>query len=100
MVRSVPKPSKRILASETRLVFDEVADKTKSVSIVSISPTVTLMALVVVSLYPFCSVMSEIVGSSLTAAIVTVTVAVSESIVPSFALKVNVSVPLALEFGV
>ncbi len=39
-------------------------------------------------------------GASFTGLIVTVIVATLESTVPSFALKVNVSVPLAFRFGV
>ncbi|MNY68729.1 hypothetical protein D3C86_2065420 [compost metagenome] len=40
-----------------------------------------------------------VVGSSLAGVIVTVTVAALESTVPSFTLKVNVSVPVAFAFG-
>ncbi len=42
----------------------------------------------------------EATGGSLTGVIVTETVAVFESMVPSFALKVKLSAPFAFAFGV
>ncbi len=78
-VRLAPLPPKTMLALGTSVVLDELPVTSRSAAAVSTSPTVKGMAAVAVSSAVVWSATSEIVGASLTAVTVMVTVALLES---------------------
>ena len=99
-MREDPDPPKTMLALGTREVFDEDPETAKLPAGVSLSPIVNGIAGVGVSSLVLVSVISDIVGRSLTPVTVRSNESLTDPPFPSVTVTVMVAVPIWLEAGV
>jgi hypothetical protein len=99
MVLDAPIPPRATPSAATTPEFDELALTLRLPTAVSTSPTVNPIAPVAVSSRVVCAPIDVTVGTSFTAAKVTVTVATADDSSPSEAVTVNVFAPFSFKAG-